>query len=234
MSSIFTMLSQVLNKKFFGLVFGPFFFIIIYTGLVPFVDLNQEAQAVLAIASWIAIWWMTEAIPISATSLIPMVMLPLTGGAPIDQTTAAYGDKMLFLFLGGFIIAIGMQKWDLHKRIALTIILAIGSKSNTLILGFMCATGFLSMWISNTATTLMMVTIATALISQISNSIGDKGGDFFKALLLSIAFSANVGGVATLVGTPTNPIFVSIAEKLYGQDFHLPLGWLLEPPLLWP
>lgn len=219
-----------------GLIFGPYLFLVVLFGIVPLgiipfftfqiEGINYEAQAVLACAIWMAIWWMTEPIPISATSLLPMVILPMTGGAPIAQTSAAYGDKMLFLFVGGFIIAIGMQKWNLHKRIALNIISALGSKSSALILGFMLATGFLSMWISNTATTLMMVTIAGALITQMSDSGHSGNTDFFKALLLAIAFSANIGGVATLVGTPTNPIFVAIAQNLYGEEFSF-ASWLL-------
>jgi sodium-dependent dicarboxylate transporter 2/3/5 len=165
----------------------------------------------------------------------------ITGGAPIGQTTAAYGDKMLFLFLGGFIIAIGMQKWQLHKRIALTIISTIGKKANTLILGFMLSTALLSMWISNTATTLLMITIASALIQQVSEYAGDKALTFFKALLLSIAFSASIGGISTLIGTPTNPILVAIVQDALGYDisfaqwliFAFPLALLLLALTWW-
>ena len=126
---------------------------------------------------------------------------------------------MLYLFVGGFIIAIAMQRWNLHRRIAIEIISAVGTNARFIVLGFMLATGLLSMWISNTATTLMMVTIGTALIAEMRELSGETGKMFFKALLLGIAFSASIGGVATLVGTPTNPIFVSIANKLYNQEF---------------
>lgn len=207
-----------MTRKKLGLFVGPFLFCLIFF-FEPFTDLNQEANAVLASTVWIATWWLSEALPISATALLPIVLLPLSGGASISQTTAAYGDKMLFLFLGGFIIAIAMQKWNLHKRIALSIIYAIGTNSRYIVLGFMLATGLLSMWISNTATTLMMVTIATALISQMKSLTGESGKLFFKSLLLGIAYSASIGGVATLVGTPTNPIFVSVAKQLYGIEF---------------
>lgn len=213
-----------MTRKKFGLIVGPILFCVVFF-FEPFADLNQEANAVLASTLWIATWWLSEALPISATALLPIAILPLAGAAPIAQTTAAYGDKMLFLFVGGFIIAIAMQKWDLHKRIALTIIYAVGSNSRFIVLGFMLATGLLSMWISNTATTLMMVTIATALITEIRSLSGESGSIFFKSLLLGIAYSASIGGVATLVGTPTNPIFVSVAKQLYETDFSF-ASWM--------
>ncbi|MEP5611355.1 MAG: SLC13 family permease [Cyclobacteriaceae bacterium] len=213
-----------MTRKRLGLIIGPILFCIVFF-LEPFSDLNQEANAVLASTLWIATWWLSEALPISATALLPIAILPLAGGAPIAQTTAAYGDKMLFLFVGGFIIAIAMQKWNLHKRIALSIIYAVGSNSRYIVLGFMLATGLLSMWISNTATTLMMVTIATALISEMRSLNGENGKVFFKSLLLGIAYSASIGGVATLVGTPTNPIFVSVAKQLYGTEFSF-ASWM--------
>ncbi|WP_370090190.1 DASS family sodium-coupled anion symporter [Ekhidna sp.] len=211
-------------RKRIGLVIGPFLFCIVFFSS-PFEGLTAEANAVLASTLWIASWWLSEALPISATALLPIVLLPLTGGAPIGQTTAAFGDKMLYLFLGGFIIAIAMQKWNLHRRIAISIISAVGTNSRLIVLGFMLATGLLSMWISNTATTLMMVTIGTALIAEVKELTGKSGKLFFKALLLGIAFSASIGGVATLVGTPTNPIFVSIASKLYNQEFSF-ASWM--------
>lgn len=211
-------------RKRIGLVIGPILFCIVFFGS-PFEGLDQEANSVLACTLWIATWWLSEALPISATALLPIVLLPLTGGATIAQTTAAYGDKMLYLFLGGFVIAIGMQRWNLHRRIAIEIISAVGTNAQLIVLGFMLATGLLSMWISNTATTLLMVTIGTALIAEMKELTGKSGKMFFKALLLGIAFSASIGGVATLVGTPTNPIFVSIANQLYQQEFSF-ASWL--------
>jgi sodium-dependent dicarboxylate transporter 2/3/5 len=213
-----------MTRKRIGLITGPILFCIVFL-FEPFSGLNPEANAVLASTLWIATWWLSEALPISATALMPIAILPLAGGAPIAQTTAAYGDKMLFLFVGGFIIAIAMQKWNLHKRIALTIIYAVGSNSRYIVLGFMLATGLLSMWISNTATTLMMVTIALALISEMRELSSESGKAFFKSLLLGIAYSASIGGVATLVGTPTNPIFVSVAKQLYGTEFSF-ASWM--------
>ncbi|MEP1035459.1 DASS family sodium-coupled anion symporter [Ekhidna sp.] len=211
-------------RRKIGLAIGPILFCAVFFG-EPFDGLNVEANAVLASTLWIATWWLSEALPIAATALLPIALLPLSGGAPIVQTTAAYGDKMLFLFVGGFIIAIAMQRWNLHRRIALEIIAAIGTNARFIVLGFMLATGLLSMWISNTATTLMMVTIGTALIAEMKELTGESGKMFFKALLLGIAFSASIGGVATLVGTPTNPIFVSIANQLYDEEISF-AAWM--------
>ncbi|MEQ9008215.1 MAG: SLC13 family permease, partial [Ekhidna sp.] len=178
-------------RKRIGLAIGPILFCLVFFGS-PFTELSSEANAVLASTLWIASWWLSEALPISATALLPIVLLPLTGGAPIAQTTAAYGDKMLYLFVGGFIIAIAMQRWNLHRRIAIEIISAVGTNARFIVLGFMLATGLLSMWISNTATTLMMVTIGTALIAEMRELSGETGKMFFKALLLGIAFSASI------------------------------------------
>lgn len=190
---------------------GPvlFLFVLIWH---PFPGLTPSANAVLASAIWMCIWWVGEFAPLAVTSLLPIFLLPVTNAASISQTTAAYGDKMLFLFMGGFMIAIGMEKWNLHKRIALNIIRFIGSKPKQIILGFMLATSLLSMWISNTATTLMMVTIGLAIISQ---TPGNDSRPFHQALLLGTAYSASIGGVGTLVGTPTNPIFTAIAARLF-------------------
>lgn len=215
---------MIYDSKKIGLITGPFLFFIVYW-LEPFSTLSSEANAVLASTLWIATWWFTEALPIAATALLPIAILPLSGGASIHQTTAAYGDKMLYLFVGGFIIAIAMQKWNLHKRIALTVIYSVGVNARYIVLGFMLATGLLSMWISNTATTLMMVTIGTALITQMRTLNGDAGRLFYKSLLLGIAYSASIGGVATLVGTPTNPIFVATARQLYGTEFSF-ASWM--------
>ncbi|MEM6736510.1 MAG: SLC13 family permease [Bacteroidota bacterium] len=212
-------------RKRLGLLLGPFCFYVVFV-FEPFDGLSSQGNAVLATTLWMATWWLTEVLPIAVTALMPIVLLPLTGGANINQTTAAYGDKMLYLFVGGFIIAMAMQRWNLHKRIALFIINKIGTNMNNILLGFILATGLLSMWISNTATTLMMITIGSALIHQMKESRNEGASQFFKPLLLGIAFSASIGGVATLVGTPTNPIFVSIGEKLYNQEFSF-VSWMV-------
>src|SRR5699024_7347734 len=195
--------------------------------------LSQEGIGVLASTTWIAIWWMTEAIPIPATSLLPIVLFPLLGSLEIEETTAAYGSDTIFLFMGGFMIALAMEKWELHRRIALNIISVIGTNTDRIILGFMIATGFLSMFISNTATALMMVPIGLAVIYQISEGLQDHSSidtskenfGFGKALMLSIAYSASIGGVATLIGTPPNAALAGVL-KTYGVEVSF-AKWML-------
>jgi sodium-dependent dicarboxylate transporter 2/3/5 len=205
------------TKKKIGLILGPLAFALVIMSDIP--NLSESGEAVLASTIWIATWWVTESIPMAATSLLPIILLPLTGGATVKATTAVYGDKMLFLFIGGFMIAIAIEKWRLHKRIAMNIILAVGTNAQRIVLGFILATGFLSMWISNTATTLMMVTIGMALISQLLEYMENESAliknNFGKALLLGIAYSASIGGLATLIGTPTNVIFTAMVQQIF-------------------
>ena len=161
-----------LNSKNIGLISGPLAFILVLLFFRP-EGLNSEANAVLASTVWIAIWWITEAIPIAVTALIPIILFPLTGGLGLSETTASFGHKYVFLYVGGFIIAIAIQKWNLHKRIALTIIKMTGTTPNKVVLGFMIATAFMSMWISNTASTVVMLPIAISVIKLL---IDDQDG----------------------------------------------------------
>ncbi|MGB1831148.1 MAG: SLC13 family permease, partial [Flavobacteriaceae bacterium] len=216
---------------------GPLLFLIILL-LTPFEGLSEQGHAVLATTIWIAVWWVTEAIPIAATALLPIVLFPLTGGMNLASTTASFGHKYVFLYLGGFLIAIGIEKWNLHRRIALTIIAFIGSDTRKIILGFMIATAFLSMWISNTATSVMMLPIGLAIIKQLKDNPDtdeDENLIFGKALMLGIAYSASIGGIATLIGTPPNLVLAGIIESTYGYEitflewfqFGLPVALLL-------
>lgn len=197
-----------------------------------------EAYHVLAITVWIAIWWITEAIPIAVTALLPIVLFPLTGALDLSSTTESFGHKYVFLYLGGFILAITIEKWDLHKRIALHIINLIGSNIKTIILGFMAATAFMSMWISNTATSVMMLPIGLAVISEFKTDAEKYPNDvsaLSKGLMLAIAYSASIGGFATLIGTPPNLVLAGILDETYGVkisflqwlQFGLPLSVLL-------
>ena len=158
----------MLTKNRVGLILGPLSFIIVQ--FIPFTDLSIEGRNVLATTLWMAIWWILEVIPIAATALLPIVLFPVTNAVSISNTTAAYGHKYVFLYLGGFLIAIAIERWNLHKRIALNIISAIGTKINLIILGFMVATAFLSMWISNTATTIMMLPIGLAISLRLKDN----------------------------------------------------------------
>tara|TARA_B110000003_G_scaffold204714_1_gene203528 strand:+ start:11 stop:1477 length:1467 start_codon:yes stop_codon:yes gene_type:complete len=209
-----------INSKNIGLISGPLAFILILFYFNPD-GLNPRANAILASTVWIAIWWITEAIPIAVTALLPIILFPLTGGLELSETTASFGHKYVFLYIGGFIIAIAIQKWNLHKRIALNIINLIGTNIVNIILGFMIATAFMSMWISNTATSVMMLPIAMAIVAQLRddpNTIEDENLNFGKALMLAIAYSASIGGVATLIGTPPNLILAGVVEETFGYE----------------
>ncbi len=210
-----------------GRLLGPIAFFVILFFFHP-EGLSIEANAVLATTAWIAIWWITEAIPIAVTALLPIVLFPLSGGLDLAATSASFGHKYVFLYLGGFIIAIAIEKWNLHKRIALTIINFIGSDVRKIILGFMLATAFLSMWISNTATSVMMLPIGMAIIKQLKdnpNTVADENKIFGKALMLAIAYSASIGGVATLIGTPPNLVLAGVVLDTYGYEITF-LQWL--------
>ena len=217
-----------MNSKKIGLFLGPLLFILIRLFLNPD-GLSDEANAVLASTLWIAVWWITEAIPIAVTSLLPIILFPLSGALPLAETSSSFGHRYVFLYMGGFILALAIEKWNLHKRIALNIIKLIGTDVKKIILGFMLATAFLSMWISNTATAVMMLPIGIAIIKQMkdSKSIPDQENLIFgKALMLSIAFSASVGGIATLIGTPPNLVFAGIIQELYGIEISF-LKWII-------
>ena len=208
------------NSKKVGLISGPLAFILILFFFQP-EGLNPRANAVLASTAWIAIWWITEAIPIAVTALLPIILFPLTGGLGLSETTASFGHKYVFLYIGGFIIAIAIQKWNLHKRIALNIINLIGTNVVNIILGFMMATAFMSMWISNTATAVMMLPIAIAIVTQLKddpNTIEKENLIFGKALMLGIAYSASIGGLSTLIGTPPNLVLAGVVEETFGYE----------------
>ncbi|MDH4092792.1 MAG: SLC13 family permease [Cyclobacteriaceae bacterium] len=209
------------TKEKLGLFAGPIAFVIIQN--LSLVGLPSAGQAILASTTWIAIWWITEALPMSATALLPIILFPLTGGMDIETTTTTYYSPLIMLFLGGFVIAIAIERWNLHQRIALNIIKAIGTNSSRIVLGFMVATAFLSMWISNTATALMMLPIGLAIthkMGEFQNQRNDRKAltNFKKSLMLAIAYSASIGGMATLIGSPTNAIFSAVSVKMFEQE----------------
>ena len=217
-----------MSSKKLGLYLGPAMFILTLMFFNP-VGLNDSSRAVLASALWIAIWWITEALPISATALLPILLFPISGGMELADTTAAYGHKLVFLTLGGFIIAIAIEKWNLHKRIALNIIYFIGTDVKKIILGFMVATAFLSMWISNTATSVMMLPIGIVIIKQLQDNPSlnsSQTNTFAKALMLSIAYSASIGGISTLIGTPTNMVMAGAISQIYDIEISF-LDWFI-------
>tara|TARA_B100001996_G_scaffold377835_1_gene361066 strand:- start:964 stop:2430 length:1467 start_codon:yes stop_codon:yes gene_type:complete len=226
-----------LKTKQIGLILGPALFLITLLWFHP-EGLSKEANAILASTLWVAVWWITEAIPIAITSLLPIVLFPLTGGLGLEETTASFGHRYIFLYIGGFILAIAIERWNLHKRIALNIIQFIGTNVKSIIFGFMIATAFLSMWISNTATSVMMLPIGMAIISQLidnPDTIEDENKTFGIALMLGIAYSASIGGIATLIGTPPNLVLAGIVQETYGIEitfskwfmFGLPISLIL-------
>lgn len=218
------------SPRFFQLL-SPILFLLIIFLPTP-AGMPPAAKAVLAATLWLVIWWLSEAVPIAITSLLPLVLFPLLGILPIKELANYYANPIIFLFVGGFILALAMEKWDLHKRIALNIIRVAGTNQRQILLGFIVATGGLSMWISNTATTMMMLPIALSIIGQFSrilratDSAAEPDTGFGKSLVLSIAFSASIGGMATIVGTPTNLILVQGVKDIY--DYEIPFDeWFL-------
>tara|TARA_B100000686_G_scaffold355308_1_gene472407 strand:+ start:3227 stop:4717 length:1491 start_codon:yes stop_codon:yes gene_type:complete len=217
---------KVKNTKIIGLFTGLIILIITY--VIPHPEgLNIHAWHTLGVALLMACWWLTEAIPLPATGLIPIICFPILGISTIKQTVQGYSHPIIFLFMGGFIIGLAMQHTGLHKRIAYFIISHFKLSLRLLILGFMLATAFLSMWISNSATAIMMLPIAISIITVISeNQKNIKNTNFSKALVLSIAFSATIGGVATLIGTPPNTVMAAMLSELYNYEIDF-LDWLI-------
>jgi sodium-dependent dicarboxylate transporter 2/3/5 len=199
-----------------GFPLGPLFWIALQI-IQPSPELSEEAWQVLALAGWMAIWWGTEAIPIPATSLLPLAVLPIMGAASPADAASPYANWVIFLLLGGFIIAMAMQRWNLHRRIALNILARAGAKPAALIGGFMAASALLSMWVSNTATTLMMVPIALS-VAEATLGKGNLKHPFTVALLLSVAYAASIGGMATLVGTPPNAMVAAYLSETRGIE----------------
>jgi len=227
-----------------GLIGGGAFFLLLLLVPAP-AGLSPEGWRAAAVAVLMAVWWMTEAIPIPATALLPLALFPTLGVLDMPAAAAPYANEIIFLFMGGFIIAMAMERWGLHRRIALGIMAFIGTSPKRLILGFMVATGFLSMWISNTATATMMLPIAMAVAEVFRPKDLDPETQpyhFGIALMLGIAYAASIGGVATLIGTPPNAVMAAAAEELLNTQigfvewmevglpvaaFTLPLAWFV-------
>ena len=211
-----------ITKQGVAIIAGPLIFLLLQ-GIGRPADMEPAAFKVLGATIWIILWWVTEAVPIAVTALMPMILFPLLGISSMNAITQPYSQPIIYLFVGGFVLALAMERWNLHRRIALEIVARVGTNRKRIILGFVMATGFLSMWISNTATTVMMLPIALSLISQFdefrkASGTHSEKDDFGKALILSIPYAASIGGVATLVGTPTNLIFAQSVKDYYQVD----------------
>ena len=216
-------------SKIAALVAGPLLFLIVLN-FVTISGLSDSAIQVIAVGVWMIIWWMTEAVPLPVTALVPLVLFSLLDVFSTGEATAPYASPIVFLFMGGFLIALAMEKRNLHRRIALNIINITGTHANGIILGFMIATAFLSMWISNTATTVMMLPIALSVVDLLQDNQEGKPSKSYQrfalGLMLSIAYSANIGGTTTIIGTPPNVVFVGYMQEFY--DRQIEFGrWLL-------
>lgn len=213
--------------KRIGLILGPLFFLIISN--LPVELISKNADHVISVAVWMITWWVTEAVSISVTALLPLVLFPLLKIMPINDVGANYGSSIVFLFFGGFVLALALEKVNLHKRIALNIVKLTGTTPNKVVLGFMIATGLLSMWISNTASTVVMLPIALSVIQLL---IDDADGftkndkNFALSVMLGIAFSANAGGIATVIGTPPNSVLIGLLENEYQIEISF-LKWMI-------
>ncbi|MFZ9386786.1 MAG: SLC13 family permease [Chitinophagaceae bacterium] len=229
------------NRKLISLLSG-----LLVSGILYFINpfqVPEPAARVLAAGGLMITWWVTEALPMPVVALVPLVLFPLLKINTIRDTASAYGNEVIFLFMGGFMIGLAIEKWNLHRRIALNIVVKTGTSGNRIILGFILSAGLLSMWLSNTATTMMMFPIALSVIHVIREN-GDKQGNFENfslCLMLAIAYASNFGGIATIIGTPPNVQFVGYFEKKYHItiDFIdwmllcLPIALLLMMALYW-
>ena len=215
------------NSKKVGLFLGPVFFLLILLWPQPL--LSTQGDAVIAVALWMVTWWLTEAVSISVTALLPLLLFPLLDIMPIAEVGNNYGSPIIFLFFGGFVMALALEKVNLHRRIALNSIRITGTTPNKVVLGFMIATASLSMWISNTATAVVMLPIAMSVIKLLIDDVDGftkKDRNFAVSVLLGIAFSANAGGIATVIGTPPNSILIGLLENEYQIEISF-LKWMV-------
>lgn len=212
-----------------GLVAGPLLLIGLLMYPRPEV-FSADAWQVIAIAAMMICWWVTEAVPLAVTAILPMVMLPLFGISTMGEATTPFSSPIVYLFFGGFMIALAMEKWDLHRRIALNIVRVTGTNANGILLGFMLATAFLSMWISNTATTVMMLPIAVSVIDLLTKGKTEYAPksvrNFAISMMLLVAFGANIGGTTTIIGTPPNVVFAGIMRTNHNIDVSF-ASWIM-------
>lgn len=210
-----------------ALALGPGLFLLIL--LVPPPEpLSLPAWRTVAVATWMATWWLTEAVPVAATAMLPLAVFPIAGIASIADAAAPYANPIIFLFLGGFMLALAMEQCGLHSRIALNIVRVFGSGQRALVGGFIAAAAFLSMWISNTATAVMMLPIASSLVSERS-AASDR---LARALLLGIAYGASIGGLGTLIGTPPNALLAGYMSQTHGREIGFGQWMLVGVPLV--
>jgi sodium-dependent dicarboxylate transporter 2/3/5 len=241
---------RIINRRRIGIVLGPVLFLVCYFAM-PDVDPNtpaaigpagsRAAAIVAGVLCLMAVWWMTEVLPLYVTALVPLVAFPLLQVSDIETAAAPYANKIIFLFLGGFVLAMSMERWNLHRRVAVWVILAVGSKPRAILFGFMLATSFLSLWVSNTATAVMMLPIATSVLKLVESVTKRKDRGFRVAMVLGIAYGASIGSFGTPIASPPNAIALGyLAEQGINISFFdwmkvgiplwavfLVIGWLL-------
>ena len=231
--------TRTVQIQWLGLAVGLVLGILVYLAMPG--DVPQEARLTAATAVLMAVWWMTEALPIPATALVPLIVFPTLGSTPLDDVGASYGNNVIFLFMGGFLLALAMQRWNLHRRMALLTVRLIGTRPPQMIAGFMIATGFLSMWVSNTATAVMMLPIGISvllLVNKTSDALDDPvdadedaaatpvKSNFGTALMLGIAYAASIGSLGTIIGTPPNTLLVGYMASEH--DVQIGFGqWMI-------
>jgi sodium-dependent dicarboxylate transporter 2/3/5 len=218
------------KSQVIGLILGAAFLLATLVLPAPG-SMGAEAWAALGLMLLMATWWSTEAIPIPATALLPIVLVPALGLGTIGQATAPYANPIIFLFLGGFTLGLAMQRWNLHRRIALLTLKAMGDQPKRQIAGFMLATAFLSMWVSNTATAIMMLPIGLSVVAMMDNSNPEGVRKYATALLLAIAYSASIGGIATLIGTPPNALLAAYLSENQGISVGFAQWMVLGVPV---
>lgn len=215
-----------LHRRYVGMLVALLLCLLFYA-VNPF-GVSSAANTVLAVAVLMVVLWVSESLPMAAVALFPLVLFPVLGIAPIDAVASSYANPVIFLFMGGFMLGLAIEKWGLHRRIALNIVKLTGTSGNRIVLGFIIATGLISMWLSNTATTMMMFPIALSVVSVIrENHAHQKGVDNFAlSVMLAIALASNFGGVATIIGTPPNVAYAAFIYKKYGTELSF-LNWML-------
>jgi sodium-dependent dicarboxylate transporter 2/3/5 len=224
--------------KKLGFYLGPLLFVLILVA-VPKNIIAPGSYKVLAVASWVITWWLTEAVSIPITALLPLILFPFLGTMKMSEAAAPYANPIIFLFMGGFFIALALEKHKLHERIALNLINLTGTSSNGIILGFMLATAFISMWISNTATAMMMLPIALSVINllkkdatQTPDQLPKAERNFALGLMLMIGYAATLGGLATIIGTPPNVVFAGLLDNAYHQKLNFGKWMLVGVPVM--
>jgi sodium-dependent dicarboxylate transporter 2/3/5 len=225
------------STKVIGFILGPTFFVLINI-FVPETFISPIAYKVLSVAAWVITWWVTDAMPFSVTALLPLILFPALGVMSVGRAAAPYANPIIFLFMGGFFIAIALEKHRLHERIALNLIKLTGTSGNGIIMGFMISTAFISMWISNTATAMMMLPIALSVVKLIipeNRMLGDGklSGEqnFALGLMLAVGYAATLGGLATIIGTPPNVVFIGLLNDFNGPQISFGQWMLVGVPV---